>query len=290
MNQRDSRQKTRPNLAASHQRSWLWGRHAVLETLAAGQWPMIELLIDEQLPEADQHELQQLLPSATVRVQQVTADRIAELCRSEEHQGFLARMAEFPCRSFDDLLSDLQSDSEQLAPAQLEPAQLEPAQLEPAHAKQRPLYVVCDRIQDAHNFGAILRCCDAMNASGVIIGDKYQASITPHVARASSGAVNHQAIYRVPSLVEAARAFKRANVTVLAASEKSEQSLWQANLRCPLCIVMGSEATGIAPELLAECNSLISIPMLGGVHSLNAAVAAGIVLYECRRQQLVSDP
>jgi len=275
MNQRDSRQKTRPNLAASHQRSWLWGRHAVLETLAAGQWPIVELLIDEQLPEADQHELQQLLASVTVRVQHVTAHRMSELCRSEEHQGFLARMAEFPCRSFDDLLSDLKTDFDQK---------------QTMGATHQPLYVVCDRIQDAHNFGAILRCCDAMNATGVVIGDKYQASITPHVARASSGAVNHQAIYRVPSLVEAARAFKLANVKVLAASEKSDQSLWQADLRCPLCIVMGSEATGIAPELLEECNSLISIPMLGGVHSLNAAVAAGIVLYECRRQQLVSDP
>ena len=75
---------------------------------------------------------------------------------------------------------------------------------------------------------------------------------------------------------------------MLAATEKSDLALWQAETRSPLAVVIGSEAIGIAPELLAECDSQVAIPMLGGVASLNAAVAAGIVLYECRRQQLIS--
>jgi 23S rRNA (guanosine2251-2'-O)-methyltransferase len=145
---------------------------------------------------------------------------------------------------------------------------------------------VCDRLQDAHNFGAILRCCDASQVDGVIIGERAQVSVTPHVARASSGAVNHLSIYRVPVLLEALRELKTHGVNVLAASEKSDSLLWTCDMRGPQAMIVGSEATGIAPELLAEANSPVAIPMLGGVESLNAAVAAGIVLYECRRQHM----
>ena len=148
-----------------------------------------------------------------------------------------------------------------------------------------PLFVICDRIQDAYNFGAILRCCDAMKVDSVIIGERSQASITPHVARSSAGAVNYQSIFRVRELTAAVDVLKSSGVMVVAATEKASTTLWEANLRQPVAFVIGTESTGIAPELLSMCDLQVSIPMLGRVNSLNAAVAAGIVLCECRRQQ-----
>jgi 23S rRNA (guanosine2251-2'-O)-methyltransferase len=255
------------SLAGNHQRSWLWGRHAVLETLKSGRWPISEFFVDSNLAGADLAEVQRLSDALELEVQFSNSDRLTQLSQSYEHQGFLARMGEFPCEDSESLL--------QTARTSISGAR-----------KASPLFVVCDRIQDAHNFGAILRSCDAMQLDGVVIGDRYQSAITPHVARSSAGAVNHQRIFRVPMLTEAVESLKQMNFQIIAASEKSGTTIWDANLMKPTVVLIGSETAGVASELLLLCDSHVAIPMLGGVNSLNAAVAAGIVLYECRRQQL----
>lgn len=250
----------------SHQRNWLWGRYAVLETLRAGRWPIQELWVSFETPDQETAELQNLAGPANLRISRVSAERIEELCHAPDHQGFLARMGEFPCARLEQVLAD-QTGTAATAPCEV------------------PLYVICDRIQDSHNFGAILRCCDAMRVNAVIIGEVAQASVTPHVARASAGAVNYQTIVRVPNLLTAAQKLRSLGIQLVAASEKSECPLWEATLTGPTAVIIGSEATGISRELLNECATHAAIPMLGGVNSLNAAVAAGILLYECRRQQ-----
>lgn len=241
-----------------------------METLKAGRWPIVELFADANISPPEFAELQTLIEPFDIDLEIVDADRLTELCQSYEHQGLVARMAEFPCE-----------DELSLADAARQ------AILDAANTSttQQPLYAVCDRIQDAHNFGAILRCCDAMKLDGIVIGDRYQSSITPHVARSSAGAVNHQRIFRVTQLTDAVTMLKQAGFQIIAASEKSATCLWDADLTRPTVILIGSETSGVATELLALCDMQVAIPMLGGVSSLNAAVAAGIVLYECRRQQ-----
>ncbi len=235
------------------------------ETLRAGRWPVVELLADEELPDEERIALQTLAAGHETVVRLVPAKKLTELCRADDHQGFLARMGEFPCGTLDDLKVSFVDARQTGATASL--------------------FVICDRIQDAFNFGAILRCCDAMKVDGVIIGERSQVSVTPHVARSSAGAVNYQSIFRVRELPAAVDVLKSSGVMVVAATEKSPTTLWEANIRQPVAVVIGTESTGIAPELLSLCDLQVSIPMLGRVNSLNAAVAAGIVLYECRRQQ-----
>lgn len=240
----------------------------MLETLAAGRWPVIELFADPQLPP---DVLQKVRTAAAVHrlpVQSADSRRLEQLCRQADHQGLLARMGEFPCESFETLRACIRSS----------------LQRPPAETGLPPLFVLCDRLQDAHNFGAILRCCDAVRADGVIIGEREQVMVTPHVARASSGAVNHLRLFRTASLTEAVNQFQSAGYQIIAASEKSSTLLWDAPLQGPLVLVIGSEARGIDAELLASCQTRVAIPMMGKVGSLNAAVAAGILLYECRRQ------
>ena len=248
----------------------------MLETLKAGRWPIVELFVDANQPEPELADVQRLAEPLEIAVELADADRLTQLSQTYEHQGFLARMGEFPCE-----------DSASLMQAARMATQLAASNSAASgFSALSPLFVVCDRIQDAHNFGAILRSCDAMKLDGMVIGERYQSSITPHVARSSAGAVNHQRIFRVPLLTEAIAMLKQAEFQIIAASEKSSTMVWEVDLARPTVVLIGSETSGIALELLALCDTHVAIPMLGGVNSLNAAVAAGIVLYECRRQQL----
>jgi 23S rRNA (guanosine2251-2'-O)-methyltransferase len=262
-----SRSAPSRGFAGSHQRAWLWGRHAVLETLTAGRWPVSELYTAEGLPADLQQQLHHLAAAHNIPIQTVPSNRLEQLCRQPDHQGLAARMTEFPLQSAADLTTAVQQ-----AVAVANSTTLP------------PLFVMLDRLQDPWNFGAILRCCDAVRAAGVVIGTKSQSSVTPHVARSSSGAINHLKLFQVPSLLDCLPDFRAAGFRIAAASEKSTQQLWDTDLSGPLLLVIGSEAAGVDSQLLAASDLHAAIPMLGQVTSLNAAVAAGILLYECRRR------
>ncbi len=243
----------------------------MLETLRAGRWPIAEFFLDSNLAGSDLADVQRLTDSLNVTVELADSDRLTQLSQTYEHQGFLARMGEFPCEDFEALKLAASTDAPDSTSGP------------PALSS---LFLICDRIQDAHNFGAILRSCDAMKLDGIVIGERYQSAITPHVARSSAGAVNHQRIFRVPRLTEAVAILKQAKYQIIAASEKSATTLWDIDLSGPTVVLIGSETSGVATELLTLCENHVAIPMLGEINSLNAAVAAGIILYECRRQQM----
>ncbi len=274
--------------AASHQRSWLWGKHAVLETLLAGRWPVDELYLADELPDSVLREVESLIQGTELRPTLTAASRLSVLCGAEDHQGFLARMSDFPCgdaAGWQNCVHDCLANFGEHPSAADEAGQhAEPGLL--TDARRPPLFVICDRIQDSHNFGAILRCCDGVGADAVLIESREQASVTPHVARASAGAANYLEIFRVDSLVESVDVLTAAGVSLAAASEKSDDVVWHQSLNRPVAVVIGSDGGGIRPELLQRCNLQLQIPMFGQVSSLNAAVAAGILLYEIRRQQM----
>ncbi len=259
--------RSKPKLAASHQRSWMWGRHAVTETLAAARWPILELLLAEDAEDS----LKQLILAEAddrgIKLQIATAARIQQLTASSDHQGIAARMAEFPYGDFPALARLVQSLTDNRT-----------------ELDRPPLVLICDRIQDAHNFGAILRCCDGVAVDAIVIADTMQAMVTPHVARSSVGAVNHLRIFRVPDLIETVQLLKSKGLAVVAASEKSAVDHWNCQLRQPIALIVGNEANGVDHRLLQQCVLTMRIPMLGRIESLNAAVAAGILLYEIRRQ------
>lgn len=278
-----NRVSRRKRHAMNHQKSWLWGRYAVTETLTAGRWPIEELYASDELPLAEQEQLDKLCGDTGLWIDRVPGSRLAQLCGSSEHQGYLARMSEFPCGSETDLQQCLQETMDRYQQNQKQ------GTTDGSERSVRPpLFVLCDQIQDAHNFGAILRCCDGAGVDGIVIESHRQTSVTPHVARSSVGAVNYLELFRVDNVVDAAKAIRATGLKLVAATEKSEQDLWSTDLKAPAALVIGSEAHGIRPELLALCDQQLRIPMLGQVNSLNAAVAAGIVLYEIRRNQRVT--
>ena len=132
---------------------------------------------------------------------------------------------------------------------------------------------------------AIVRSASALGVDGILIGDREQAEINSQVARSSAGAVNHLPIAQTDDLPGAVDQWRARGFQIIAASEKGQTPLFQADFTRPTVMIIGNEGRGVGPELLSRCDVSVAIPMSGRVGSLNAAVAAGILFYEMRRQR-----
>jgi len=154
---------------------------------------------------------------------------------------------------------------------------------------EEPLIVLCDEITDPHNLGAIIRTCEAAGAHGVIIPKRRSTGLSATVAKASSGAVYHTAVARVTNMTSAIEELKKAGIWVFGAVTRGETRLWQADLKGPSAIVVGSEGSGISRLVCEKCDFHVSIPMFGKIASLNASVSASILIYEAVRQRQITD-
>ena len=252
------RRSSRRDVLTNHNRCWIWGRNVVLETLRAGRWPILELLIGDRADDTLWDEAVRLAKQLGITAQAMDDATLTKACHSGEHQGMAARMAPFPYATVEQLLNGL-----------------------PAEA----LLVVLDRLQDPFNFGAIVRSASTLGLHAIVIGQKEQVEVNSLVARSSAGAVNHIAIASTDDLIRSVDTFRERGFQIVAASEKAAAPLCEADFRQPTVAIIGNEGKGIRPELLARCDRSLGIPMSGPVGSLNAAVAAGILFYEMRRQR-----
>ncbi len=148
-----------------------------------------------------------------------------------------------------------------------------------------PLLVALDGITDPHNFGAIARSAECVGAMGLILPIKYTAAVTPVAVKASAGALEHIRMARVPRVSEALTEAKRRGFRIVGAALPGDHDYSDDVYGGPLVIVIGSEGEGIHPSVAAKCDALVSIPMHGKVASLNASVAAGVILFEAMRQR-----
>lgn len=147
------------------------------------------------------------------------------------------------------------------------------------------LVVLLDGIEDPQNLGAIIRSAYALGAHGVVLPKKRAAGVTPAVVRASAGAAMHMPITRVTNLKQAIEVMVRRNVWTAAATLEGMPA-HEARLDGALGVVIGSEGKGVKPSLVKACDMAVTIPLSADFDSLNASVAAGILLYEARRQRL----
>ena len=260
MVERYGRDKGKKKLLGNHQKCWIWGRNLVLETLRSGRWPPVSLLLSTTLPESLVRESQELAAQADVDFQLVEPERIRTFCKTSEHQGFAAKMPEFPYATAEQVL-DL------------------------VKANESTLVVLCDGLQDPYNFGAILRSADAFGVAAVVIPSTKQVGVTSLAARTSAGAVNHVPIARTDWLAGLAKQLQSMNSRVIGCSEKATDLISSQNLTDRVALVVGNEGTGISEELQAIVDQQVRIPLHGSVGSLNAAVAASVAMYEVSRQR-----
>ncbi|MEJ7652892.1 MAG: 23S rRNA (guanosine(2251)-2'-O)-methyltransferase RlmB [Chloroflexia bacterium] len=151
--------------------------------------------------------------------------------------------------------------------------------------------LVLDSLQDPQNLGTLLRTAEAVGAGGVILPEHRAAGVTPAVVNASSGAVEHLRIAQVGNLARAIEGLKRAGLWVAGLENVAGAvSLWEAPLDGPLALVVGSEGRGMRRLVLEKCDFVVSLPQVGKVESLNAAVAGSIALYEIMRRRVAAAP
>ncbi len=247
-------------LLGSHQRSWIWGRNLLVETLRAGKWLPHEVRLASD--SGGLEELATLAEMQGVDVRSESNARLTQLCGATDHQGAIARMPPFPYADGRDLVDDA------------------------LRSAINPSLLITDHLHDAFNFGAILRSAECFGVAGVLIPTERQVGVTSQVARSSAGAVNVVPVARVADLLQTTDELHARGVRLVAASEHAASSLTEAELLAgPIAIVIGNEGQGIDPALLDRCDLAVSIPLAGQIGSLNAAVAAGIVLYEAARQR-----
>ena len=147
-----------------------------------------------------------------------------------------------------------------------------------------PFIVICDGIEDPHNLGAIIRTAEAAGVDGIIIPKNRAASVNATVAKASSGALMHSKIARVTNITKTIEKLKENGIWVYGADMDGEVAA-DSNMLGPIALVVGSEGQGISRLVKENCDNIVSLPMFGQVNSLNASVAAGILMYEVVRQR-----
>jgi len=226
----------------------VYGRRAVREALR-GQREVLELFATERAAAAEPW-----LAEARPRVR---PDReLSELVGTRDHQGAVARVE--PYRY---------ADAYELA------------------AVERPLLAVLDRVTDPRNLGAVCRSAEGAGATGVVVPAHGSAVITPAVARASAGAIEHLPVAVVTNLARYLQEVKGPELWVFGADGEAETSMWDADLAGGLALVFGAEGKGLRPLVKRTCDALVSIPLAGEVDSLNVSVAASVLLYEAKRQR-----
>ncbi|MGC4097556.1 MAG: 23S rRNA (guanosine(2251)-2'-O)-methyltransferase RlmB [Nitrospira sp.] len=237
----------------------LYGLHAVREALKAGSRPLQRLLVlrtDKQFADLVQLARSRRIP---IHVQPLTS--LDRLVPNGRHQGVVAITS----------AKAYQTEEAILARA--------------AQRHEAPLVVILDGVEDPHNLGAVLRTAEGAGAHGVLIPERRAAGLTPVVAKASAGAIDHIPVSRVTNISRSVESLKAAGLWIYGVTPSAEKSFADVDLRGPIGLVLGGEGTGIRPGVLHHCDECVRIPLRGQVQSLNVSAAAAIILFEAVRQR-----
>lgn len=238
----------------------LFGFHAVTVRLKVAPQSIRELHIDASRHDQRMKQFLAKVEEAGLRVIESDDDRLQQMAGTHRHQGVVARVEVVQqARSLDDLLDEL---------------------TEPA------LLLVLDGVTDPHNLGACLRVADGAGAHAVIAPKDHAVGINATVAKVASGAAETVPYFMVTNLARTLGELKERDIWVVGTSDDAPGSLYQADFRRGTAVVLGAEGSGMRQLTRKHCDELVSIPMMGGVESLNVSVASGVCLYEARRQRM----
>jgi 23S rRNA (guanosine2251-2'-O)-methyltransferase len=238
----------------------VYGRHPVLELLRGSgrRADEVAVLAGARGPLA---EVVALARRAGVKVSFRTREQLTAMAGSHDHQGVVARVTAAEYVDVEDLLG--------VARDRGEPAFL----------------MALDQVQDPRNLGALLRTADAFGAHGVVIPKHHAVGLTEAAARTAMGAVEHVRVARATNMVAALETLKESGIWVHGATLGDGVAPWAADLRGPVCLVLGSEGEGLRPLVARACDVLLTIPMTGSVGSLNVSAAGAVLAYEVSRQR-----
>ena len=240
----------------------IFGFHAVGVRIKTAPESVIEVLFDATRRDARMKQFMARAQEAGVRLIEADGLRLAKLAGSHGHQGVAARVNPVAqAHSLDELLESLEA------------------------AGTMPLLLVLDGVTDPHNLGACLRVADGAGAHAVIAPKDHAAGINATVAKVASGAAETVPYFMVTNLARTLGELQERNIWCVGTSDDAPGTLYQADFKRPVALVLGAEGAGMRQLTRKRCDELISIPMQGAVESLNVSVASGICLYEALRQR-----
>ena len=236
------------------------GRNAVIEALRAGE-NIDKIFILKGETDKTLGHIASKARAAGIVVVDADRRKLDNMSRTHAHQGVIALAAVREYVSVESILRSAADKGEQ------------------------PLLVICDEISDHHNLGAIIRTAECAGAHGIVIPKRRSAGLTAVVAKTSAGAVAHMPVARVPNIPSLLKELKKQGVWIFGTAANGNTTLYDADLKGPAAIVIGSEGDGMTRLATENCDFLVSIPMRGKLNSLNASAAAAILLYEAVRQR-----
>lgn len=191
-------------------------------------------------------------------IQEVDKQKLDQLAEGENHQGIIAFTAVHEYVSVEDILNSKKGEA--------------------------PFVIICDKITDPHNLGSILRTANCVGADGVIIPKRNSVGLNSVVAKTSAGAIEYTKVARVTNIAQTIDKLKDLGLWI-AGADMDGEDMYSANLTGGLALVIGSEGEGISRLVKEKCDFLVKIPMFGEINSLNASVAAAVLMYEASRQR-----
>lgn len=249
---------------ADSKRHFVYGLHAIDAVLARAPERLLELWMAQPRDDARSRALRERAVQVGVHVHNVDGAALAKLVGEAVHQGAVAAVR--PLKPWDEngLLGAL------------------------SELHEPPLLLVLDGVTDAHNLGACLRTADGAGAHAVIIPRDRAAAVDPVVRKVAAGAAEFMPVATVTNLARTLDLLKARGIWVAGTDGEAPQSVYDADLDRPLALVLGAEGSGMRRLTREKCDFLVRIPMAGQMESLNVSVAAGVVLFEARRQRLGS--
>ncbi|MBU5678147.1 23S rRNA (guanosine(2251)-2'-O)-methyltransferase RlmB [Alkaliphilus sp. MSJ-5] len=240
------------------------GRNPVMEALKSGR-EIDKILIAKGTEGGSLIKIIGKAKDRGIPIQYVERQKLNEISESNAHQGIIATVAAYEYSDLEDILD---------------------------RAKQRgkdPFILILDEIMDPHNLGSIMRTADAVGVDGIIIPKRRSVGLTATVAKSSAGAIEYVPVAKVSNIAQTIDRIKEKGIWVAGADMSGAKEHYNTDLNGPLALVIGNEGQGISRLIKEKCDFLVKLPMAGQVSSLNASVAAAVLMYEVFRQRSTAD-
>lgn len=240
------------------------GRNPVMEALKSGR-EIDKILIAKGTEGGSLIKIIGKAKDRGIPIQYVERQKLNEISESNAHQGIIATVAAYEYSDLEDILD---------------------------RAKQRgkdSFILILDEIMDPHNLGSIMRTADAVGVDGIIIPKRRSVGLTATVAKSSAGAIEYVPVAKVSNIAQTIDRIKEKGIWVAGADMSGVKEHYNTDLSGPLALVIGNEGQGISRLIKEKCDFLVKLPMAGQVSSLNASVAAAVLMYEVFRQRSIAN-
>ncbi|PYZ91837.1 23S rRNA (guanosine(2251)-2'-O)-methyltransferase RlmB [Salipaludibacillus keqinensis] len=239
---------------------FLIGKNPIIEALK-GNHPINKIWVAEGSQKGQMNQIIDLSKQKKILVQTVPKKKLEQMVQSSNHQGVVAQIAAYEYKDISTLFDNA------------------------AKKGESPFFLMLDELEDPHNLGSILRTADASGVHGVIIPQRRSVGLTSTVAKASAGAIEHVPVAKVTNLSKTMEELKKDGLWFIGTDARGQADYREVDVDMPVCLVIGSEGKGMSRLVKEKCDFLVQIPLMGKVTSLNASVAASLLMYEVLRRR-----